>query len=329
MAITSLSAMRAARGSFAKITENIANMNKKASYDKEDDGIWQCKLDDAKNGSAIIRFLPAVKEGDEFPYVRMYSHGFKGPTGKWMISNCLTTLGQKDPVCDANDILWADGTEASKVLVRERKRKLAYYSNVLIISDPANPENEGTVKIFRYGAKIFEKLSGMMKPEFADEDAVNPFDVDEGANFRLKITQVAGYANFDKSAFAKISPLADTDEKIMEILNKCKSLSELISPDKFKSYEELQRQLDLVLGTKTAEQKREAKGLSEDDEAFLKASSKPKKIVISEDDLPDFAKKVEPVKKVQEKIAKEDLPDNGGDEDEDSDLAYFRKLSQE
>src|SRR6185437_1048062 len=167
----SLSEMRKSRGNFEQLTKEIEKQGKK-NYDKEDDRFWQCAVDKAGNGQAVVRFLPAP-QGEDLPFVRMWSHGFQGPTGKWYIENSRTTLGESDPVTELNNELWASKVKENEEIARKQKRKLSYYSNVLIISDPANPENEGQVKIFRYGAKIFEKLEAAMKPEFDDDPTFN------------------------------------------------------------------------------------------------------------------------------------------------------------
>lgn len=311
MAVTSLSALRARKNSLEDLAKKVEDMTKK-SGGKEDDGrFWQCKLDEGKNGSAIIRFLPAPM-GEEDSFVRVWSHGFKGPGG-WYISECLTTIGQDDPVVEHCNELWESGVEADKAIARERKRKLSYYSNILVISDPANPDNEGKVFLYRYGQKIFDKIADALKPQFDDEEAINVFDVDNGANFRLKVVEKDGYANVDKSSFAKQTPVAKTDEEIERIWKQCHSLQEFIKPEKFKSYDELKARLDKVLGKSSPKPAAKGNDLDEDDVAFLKQAPKePSK----------------PAKQERPKIDPDDLPDAGKDNDAD-DLAYFARLASE
>jgi hypothetical protein len=182
------------------------------------------------------------------PWVKMYDHGFVGPSGKWYIENSLTTLGQKDPVSEYNSRLWNNGTEAGKEQARKQKRRTSYYANVLVLKDPANPVNEGKVKLYKFGQKIFDKIMAAMKPEFADEDPVNPFDLFEGANFRIKIKMVAGYWNYDSSEFERQSPLSEDNERLENVFNAQHDVHEIVSPDQFKSYEELQEKLNEVLG---------------------------------------------------------------------------------
>jgi hypothetical protein len=199
---------------------------------------------------AIIRFLdaPAVDGDDGLPWVKLFNHGFQGPGG-WYIENSLTTLGQKDPVSEYNSTLWNSGIEANKEIARKQKRRLVYIANVLIISDPKNPENEGQIKLYKFGKKIFDKINEAMNPQFEDEKAVNPFDFWEGANFKLKIRNVEGYRNYDKSEFESPSALFDGDDaKIESIWKKSFSLKDLIDPKHFKSYDVLKAKLDKVLG---------------------------------------------------------------------------------
>ena len=247
--MNSFANLKRSRGSLDKLTKAIDAINT-SSESKDDDRFWQPTVDKAGNGTAIIRFLPASPEDgeDSLPWVRVFSHGFQGPGG-WLIDNCLTTLNEKCPVCDHNSVLWNSGVEANKEIVRKQKRKLNYISNILVISDPANPENEGQVKLFKYGKKIFDKISDEMNPEFEDEKAVNPFDFWDGANFKMKIRNVEGYRNYDKSEFADSSSLfGGDDSKIEELWKKEHSLKDCIDPSKFKKYDELKGRLDKVLG---------------------------------------------------------------------------------
>jgi len=228
----------------ADLTKQMEKLAEKPSY--EDDRIWKCERDKSGNGYAVIRFLPACQDED-VPWVQMWSHGFKGPGG-WYIENSLTTLGKDDPVSKANTALWNSGIESDKTIARDRKRKLSYYSNILVLEDSNNAENEGKVFLFRYGKKIFEKISSVLNPEFKDETPLNPFDFSEGANFKIKIRQVDGYANYDKSEFASQSKLND-DTKCEAIWKQQYVLQDLISEDKFKSYQELEARFNTVIGS--------------------------------------------------------------------------------
>ena len=214
----------------------------------EDDRIWKPTVDDAGNGYAVIRFLPET-EGQELPWERYWDHGFKGPTGQWYIEKSLTSIGQKDPVGELNSRLWNSGNEEDKETARKQKRRLHYISNVLIVSVPANPQNEGQVKLFVYGKKIFDKIMDVMQPQFPGETPVNPFNFWEGADFQLKIRNVAGYRNYDKSEFKSPNALFDADETRLEATyNQLFELREFVDPANYKSYEDLNSRLQLVLG---------------------------------------------------------------------------------
>jgi hypothetical protein len=239
------------RNSLEKLTKAIQDTTQPAeSGSKEDTRFWQPEVDKAGNGMAIIRFLPgpSVDGDDGLPWVRVFNHGFQGPGG-WYIENSLTTLGQKDPVSEYNSTLWNSGIEANKEIARKQKRRLTYVSNILVISDPKHPENEGQIRLYKYGKKIFDKINETMNPEFPDEKPVNPFDFWEGANFKLKIRQVEGYRNYDKSEFESPAPLFDGDDDKLEALWKKEySLKEFLDPKHFKSYDMLKAKLDKVLG---------------------------------------------------------------------------------
>ena len=232
--------------SLIKETEKI---NSPSFGNGDDDRFWRTALDKSGNGYAVIRFLPAPT-GEDVPWVRTFNHGFQGPGG-WYIENSLTTLGQKDPVSEYNTSLWNSGIEANKDIARKQKRRLTYISNVYIVKDPSNPENEGTVRLFKYGKKIFDKVNDMMNPSFEDETPRNPFDLWEGANFKMKIRKVDGFSNYDKSEFDNPAPLLEDDDKMEEIWKTQHSLQEFLAPEHFKSYNDLKVKLDKILGTAT------------------------------------------------------------------------------
>ena len=226
------------------LSKQVEKLAEKPSY--EDERIWKLERDKTGNGYAVIRFLPA-KEGEDVPWQRIWTHGFKGPGG-WYIENSLTTLGKDDPVSKANTALWNSGIDSDKNIARERRRKLNYYSNIYIVEDAANPENVGKVFLFRYGKKIFEKITGVMNPEFADETPLNPFDLWEGANFKIKMRQVDGFPNYDKSEFTTPGPLFEDEAEMERVFNEQHDLEEFIDPKSFKTYDELKTRLDTVLG---------------------------------------------------------------------------------
>jgi len=216
-----------------------------------DERIWKPVMDKSGNGYAVIRFLPAP-EGEDMPWAKVWNHAFQGPTGQWYIENSLTTVGQNDPVSEYNSKLWNSGVESDKEIARKQKRKLQYYSNIYVVKDPANPQNEGKVFLYRYGKKIFDKIMEAMQPAFQDETAVNPFDFWEGADFKLKLRKVDGYWNYDKSEFAEPSALFDNDEEIEALWKTEYSLADFTAASNFKSYDELKTRLDAVLaGTVT------------------------------------------------------------------------------
>ena len=239
------------RDSLDKLTKAIETTTQTAEAGSKDDTrFWQPTVDKSGNGMAVIRLLPAPSiDGDDgLPWVRRFDHGFQGPGG-WFIDNCLTTLNDKCPVCEHNNTLWNSGIEANKDIARKQKRKLSYIANILVISDPSNPSNEGQIKLFKFGKKIFDKITEAMNPEFADEKAINPFDMWEGANFKLKIRNVEGYRNYDKSEFADQSALFDGDDAKLEDLWKREfGIKEFSEKKQFKSYEQLKTRLDKVLG---------------------------------------------------------------------------------
>lgn len=278
--MSSFANLKRNRSSLDELTKAIESSTQTSDSKKEDDRFWQPEVDKAGNGMAVIRFLPVSQKDSEdesaLPWVRVFSHGFQGPGG-WLIDNCLTTINEKCPVCESNSTLWNSGIEANKQIARDRKRKLSYISNILVVSDPKHPENEGQVRLFKFGKKIFDKISEAMNPEFDDEKPVNPFDFWEGANFKLKIRQVEGYRNYDKSEFESPEALFNgNDEKLEALWKKQHSLAEFVEKKNFKSYDQLKSRLDKVLGfdgSSVVQTKADDEVLSKfDDEEILKKS---------------------------------------------------------
>ena len=250
-----LEELKRSKSNFDALTKQLEKSQDKPKTENkyQDDRFWKPELDKSGNGFAVLRFLPAI-EGEDMPWQRVWNHAFQGPGGQWYIENSLTTLNKKDPVSEENTRLWNTGIEADKEIARKRKRKLSYYSNILVVSDPKHPENEGKVFLFKYGKKIFDKITEAMNPAFEDEKAVNPFDFWEGANFKLKIRKVDGYWNYDKSEFEQVSKIKPTDEEIDTVWKSQYALKAFVDPSNFKSYDELKEKLNRVLtGTRSTE----------------------------------------------------------------------------
>ena len=295
-----------------KLVKEVEKMNT-GSSGGADERFWKPEMDKTGVGSAIIRFLPAP-EGEELPWVKMYSHAFQG-NGGWYIENSLTTIGQKDPVSEHNRELWNSGSDKDKETVRKQKRKLSYFANIYVIKDPAHPENEGKVFLFKFGKKIFDKILNAMQPEFEDEEPINPFDFWGGANFRLKIRKVEGYWNYDKSEFDSPSALLDDDDALEALWKKEYSLSAIVAPDQFKSYEDLDKRLKYVLGQKSA---RAAVQEQEDEyESYTQTPSKEENVIAELEQ--SYARSKSP-----------SLPKiETSDEDEDDALSYFQRLAED
>ena len=292
----------------AKLVKEVEKMNNNGA--SGDERTWKLDVDKSGNGYAVIRFLPAP-ENEDLPFVKLYSHAFQGPGG-WYIENSLTSLGGKDPVSEYNTQLWNNGTDAGKETARKQKRKLTYMSNIYVVKDPTNPENEGKVFLFKYGKKIFDKLTAAMQPEFEDEEAIDPFDFWQGANFKLKAKNVAGYRNYDSSEFAAQSALLDDDDAMEAIWKKQYSLEEFVAPDQFKSYDELKKRLDYVLGNKGTPR-------FQDQET-----------VEAEEDFRASNRGVAPaVTSTPGDFNAEDIVTSSSSDEDDDALSYFQKLAED
>ena len=288
-------------GAISNAFEKIANpQTESKSYN--DDRMWRLEGDKAGNGTATIRFLPKHPE-DELPWVRIFSHGFQGPTGKWYIENSLTTLGENDPVGELNTQLWNSGSEANKEIARKQKRKLAFICNILVVSDPKHPENEGKVFLFKFGKKIFDKIMDKARPTFEDEKPVNVFDFWEGANFKLRMRKKDGYANYDESAFMEPAAITEDDDRLLSIANAQYKLAEFLDRKNFKSYDELKKKLNDVLSGDSYVGKSAAQMAEDDDEP----ASAP---------APTIKSKPAPAPKATSN-------------DDDDVMSYFQKIAQE
>tara|TARA_Y200000002_G_scaffold165107_1_gene136208 strand:- start:767 stop:1675 length:909 start_codon:yes stop_codon:yes gene_type:complete len=300
----SFASLKKSSGSVAKLTKELEKLSGKGGGNGPDDRLWKPEVDKAGNGYAVIRFLPAPT-GEDLPWAQVWSHAFQG-TGGWYIENSLTTLGQNDPVGELNRVLWNSGIDSDKDVARKQKRKLSYFSNILVIKDPLHPENEGRVFLYKYGKKIHDKLVEAMKPQFEDEQPINPFDFWKGADFKLKIVKQDGYWNYDRSEFASPTTLGDYDDaKLEEIYNQEYSLAEFTSPKNFKSYEDLEKRLNLVLGKGQA---RVQTRVEEQEELEIPVTVKEESTTPTS----GFGNSVESLKT-----------------EEDPDLAYFSRLAEE
>ena len=287
-----------------RLMKKVEKLNEKGN--NTDERLWKPAVDKAGNGYAVIRFLPA-HANCELPWTQVWSHAFQGPGG-WYIENSLTTLGKDDPVGELNRSLWNSGRESDKDIARKQKRKLSYYANVYVVKDSANPENEGEVKLYKFGKKIFDKLTAAMQPEFDDEEAINPFDFWKGANFKLKIKQVAGFWNYDSSEFATSGALLDDDAELEKIYDKIYDLSEFTADDQFKSYEQLKGRLDTVLSRKAVVTPQADTEDLEDLSEGLGTSSVDEEL---------------------SNLASAATSSTTVDEEEDDALSYFQKLAEE
>jgi hypothetical protein len=281
-----------------KLIKQVEKLNDSGS--KDDDRLWKPVMDKGGTGSAVIRFLPAP-EGCDLPWAQVWSHAFQG-TGGWLIDNCLTTLGQNCPVCEANRELWNTGSKDNQNIVRDRKRKLSYFSNIYVVKDPANPANEGRVFLYKFGKKIFDKITASMQPEFDDEEPINPFDFWKGANFKLKLVKKDGYWNYDKSEFASPSALRDDDDELEAIYKSLNNLNDFVAPSEFKSYEDLKKRLEYTLGIKGTPKYQDPETIGEDEE-------------------------VEVSRPVKESVSVRPSSSSSDDENEDDALSYFSKLA--
>ena len=300
----------------AKLVKEVEKMS--TTSNGADERLFKPVVDKTGNGFAVLRFLPAP-DGEDLPWAKMYSHAFQG-NGGWYIENSLTTIGGKDPLGEYNRELWNTGSETNKETVRKQKRKLNYYSNIYVVKDPTNPSNEGKVFLFKYGKKIFDKIMEAMQPEFEDESPINPFDFWLGANFKLKIVKKDGYWNYDKSEFDRVSPLLDDDDAMEAIWKKEYSLAAVTAPDQFKTYEELERRMNMVLGLSPSSSPTQSRAVVEQEDSYESYNQPANR----------ETKVLEELEQSYTRSKSPTLPTvtSAVDEDEDDALSYFQKLAE-
>jgi len=318
MSINTFSSLKASgQKTLDKLTAEIAKIQDKGGQSKEDNRYWKPTVDKAGNGSAVIRFLPAPP-GEDLPFIRYWDHGFQGPSGKWYIEKSLTTLGKEDPVSEYNSELWAvstDDNSPTRKQARAQKRRLHFVANIYVVKDPGNPDNEGQVFLYEFGKKIFDKIMDKARPTFEDEDPVNVFDLWEGADFKLRQRKVEGYPNYDQSTFGSPSAIAESEEDILEIVNRQYLLKDFVDPSKFKSYDELSKKLETVLNSKPVGSAREFESADDDDNTTQVTQSNTRKVDTKRTSIPTSNSKAS----LQS--------DSGDSDDDDGDtMAYFRNL---
>ena len=297
-------ALKKSSGNFDKLQVELEKINQPVTNSFDDNRFWKPELDKTGNGYAIIRFLPQ-SEGEELPWVRLWSHAFSGPGG-WFIENSLTTINKSDPVSEYNTQLWNSGIESDKDTARKQKRILKYYANVYIVSDSKHPENEGKVRLFKFGKKIFDKITEAMNPAFDDEESLNPFDLWKGADFKLKIRKVDGFWNYDKSEFTTPKALLDDDTELENVYKSQHSLKAFVEPSQFKTYDELKEKLHRTLtGT----------GVGKTTAEVHSIGSGPKTVEVDQT-MPTPVSADRP-------LGKSDAPND------DDTLSYFAKLAEE
>ncbi len=254
-------------------TQKLAEMKKKEEESKSfgDSRFWRFTFDKATmKGSAIIRFLPDRPSDDALPYVNYFSHWFNYHDGSQTLvynQNCITSIGKQCPVCTKNRKYWKSPHPEDEKIARDRKRKSHFVSNILVIKDPANPDNEGKVFLWDFGPQLASYYKrAMFGPDKDDEDFDEekdysselwyPQDFFEGANFLVKSTKKKNskFLTYTISKWADPSPIFEgldedeMEEKLDEIFKKVTPLDEWMEPDKFPSEDETRKKLACILG---------------------------------------------------------------------------------
>lgn len=229
-----------------KLEKSVAKMKDQNPKFKKDERFWLPTKDDTGSSNALIRLMPQP-DIEQPPTISFFQHGFK-EKGKWFIENCPSTFAEPCPVCEHIQPYWDEDTEEASNYARRYSRTKQFICNILVIKDLIKPDNNGKVKLFKFGIKIYEKIEEKIFPESELDTPVQIFDPWEGVAFKLKLRQKASRNNYDNSEFAdNAGPVAPNDEELEVIFNQLVDLNEFLARDKFTSYEKMAKKFYRIM----------------------------------------------------------------------------------
>lgn len=269
------------RKSIQQTLTEISQNSTKKEYPK-DEKLFKYTRDSSGNAFIQIRFLPSRNQLP--PLVPRYEHYFENIVGdkkRVFFDTCPTTIGNPCPLCESNRKAWQGGNED---LARKRARKSTWFVNIFVIKDSQTPDNNNKVFVWKIGKKIYEKIMAAMKPSDEDISAgkkpIDVFDLETGADFVVKVKNVAGFVNYDSSYFTDTKPLFKDEKEIESVFNDIYLLDEYIDPKNFKGSEEITKRLDYVNGVNSD-------GSSEEDEDEVETFKPSKKGTATEQKAPE------------------------------------------
>ena len=199
---------------FASIKEALAKGEKSTQGNPLYKEIMRFKA----GNTYVFRLLPNVQQPANTFY-HFYQHGWESfCTGEYVSALSLQTIGKPDPISIASYRLKKNGTEEEKRKVEAIKWSEQWYVNVLVVEDPVNPENNGTVKIFRFGRKLHKMIDDAINGDDSDEFGAKVFDLSpNGVNMKLKVEKQGDFIAYDSSRFTSPIDLNLSDSRKEEI----------------------------------------------------------------------------------------------------------------
>jgi hypothetical protein len=189
----------------------------------------------------VVRLVPNVESPERTLY-HYYNHIWKSVLTNQLVSTlCPTTYGERCPIDEYRSKVYQTKDEAKIKEINPIRRDEKWLANVYVVKDPTNPDNQGQVKILRFGKQIYNIIDQAMSGDDAEEFGARIFDLsDKGCNLRIKVDEnQGGYANYTTSKFMSPSALEGAPD-IDEIYAACKNLESL---QEHKSYEDIQKLL--------------------------------------------------------------------------------------
>jgi hypothetical protein len=213
-----------------------------------------------KDKTYTVRLIPNVSSPEK-TFFHYYTYDWSSfGTGQYTSVLSPTTFGQRCPITDTKFKVLRNGTDEEKAKANLLRRNERWLINAYVIDDPTNPENNGTLKIIRYGKQLHKIISDAIDGEGSEDFGPRIFDLSEnGVNFKIKSEQQGDYISYTSSKFTmprKVEGM--TDAKAEEIYNSAFDLTSIVST---KSHDELLEILDehffakptLLVESKTAQ----------------------------------------------------------------------------
>jgi hypothetical protein len=184
-----------------------------------------------------VRLLPFAKDPSK-TFFHYYNHGWNSfATGQYVQTLSPQTFGERDPIAEERFKVLRTGSEEDKEKMSAVRRLEKWLVNVYVIDDPVNPDNNGKVKILRYGKQLQKIITEAIEGEDAEEFGPRIFDLgSEGVNFKIKVEQQGDFPTYVSSRFTSAGKIDLSEDEQKGIYDGAFDLTEVFT---LKSYDEL------------------------------------------------------------------------------------------